>query len=148
MRFLGEWQRVVHQRNVEKGFYDYKLDLDIVHRGLDWNVNLTPNEAVIWIAALERLLADYEKAILERKLLLVIGEVCEAHEELRKGHKPTDVYYGPGNPQKPEGFRMELADSVIRLLDVAQEQGIDLDTDMAEKHEFNGTRPHKHGKTF
>lgn len=80
-----------------------------------------------------------------RSLLLVVGEITEAQEELRAGHAPTEIYF---NGTKPEGFPVELADAVIRILDLAQELGIDLDTAMEMKHNYNLSRPYKHGKQF
>lgn len=34
-----------------------------------------------------------ETLVLYLRLMLTVGELAEAAEELRKGHKPTDVYY-------------------------------------------------------
>ena len=140
MRFLPEWQKVVHQRNVEKGFYDYKGDLLRAQACLSLLDDPLDHDAV------ERILVDYSRLQIERKLLLAIGEICEAHEELRKGHDPNHVYYDAKG--KPEGFGMELADTHIRLLDVAASVGVDQDAMMTEKHEYNGTREYRHGKIF
>jgi NTP pyrophosphatase (non-canonical NTP hydrolase) len=82
----------------------------------------------------------------DRKLLLIVGEVAEAHEELRSHDDPKHVYYREDG--KPEGFAFELADVFIRLADLAGALGIDLGAAVAEKHAFNQTRPHKHGRLF
>lgn len=160
MRILPEWQKVVHQRNVEKGFYDYKQDLATAEAFLrsiymhdDFEGLGSTNPVTVSIDpsgyfALSRLVADYRKAMTERKLLLAIGELSEAHEELRAGHEPGAVYYNPDNPDKPEGFGIELADALIRTLDIAAETNIDAEECMTIKHEYNGTRPYKHGKRF
>lgn len=66
---------------------------------------------------------------IERYLLLAISEICEAQNELRDGHVVTEVYYEeemvPGQlkgffvpAQKPCGFPSEIADAIIRLLDI------------------------------
>lgn len=50
------------------------------------------------------------------------AEVSEAWEEYRSGHAVTEVYYGPLDLSlvpKPEGIPVELADTVIRILDTA-----------------------------
>ena len=156
-RTLREWQAEVHQRNRDKGFYDYEQHVDAVksllNRIYKTGVEQQGNQFIsvsvslndYW--ALVHLVKDYEKAAIERKLLLVIGEVCEAHEELRAGHGLTEVYTNPGS-NKPEGVPVELADAQIRLLDVQAACGNDSETAIALKHKFNGTREHKHGKSF
>ncbi|WP_120338107.1 hypothetical protein [Cryobacterium soli] len=92
-------------------------------------------------------------------LMLIVGEVAEAHEELRKGKRADETYY-PGaedpetglgrgqKPAKPEGVPSEIADVVIRCLDFADNFGFDLGAIVAEKILYNETRPFKHGKKF
>lgn len=83
------------------------------------------------------------------RLMLIVGEVSEAHEELRKGHSMDDVYYTRteyGN--KPEGIPSELADIVIRVFDLAGEVGIDIADSIREKLTYNAERPFMHGKKF
>jgi NTP pyrophosphatase (non-canonical NTP hydrolase) len=46
---------------------------------------------------------------------------------------------------KPEGIPSELADIVIRVMDICGHYGIDLDAAIAEKMEYNRTRPMCHG---
>lgn len=82
------------------------------------------------------------------KLLLVVQEICEAQEELRTGHGVTDIYYNPEKPDKPEGFPIELADALIRILVMMAGRGINPDYVVNLKHEYNLTRPFKHGKQF
>lgn len=48
-------------------------------------------------------------------------------------------------PAKPEGVGSEFADVLIRLLDVADIHGIDLDAEYARKIAYNRTRPYQHG---
>jgi len=87
------------------------------------------------------------------KLLLVVSEVVEAHDELRKGRAIDETYYptkdeGFAAPFKPEGVISELADVVIRVMDFCDEAGLDLAAMIEEKLEFNATRSHMHGKAF
>lgn len=83
----------------------------------------------------------------DRKILLAVGELVEAQNELRDGHSATEIYCNPGTP-KPEGFGIELADAVIRIMDIAESVGVDLQSCIEQKHEYNVTRPFRHGKAF
>ncbi len=92
---------------------------------------------------------DFENnwlTMIDRSLMLIVGEVAEAHEEYRSNNDPLHVYYRENG--KPEGFSFELADVLIRTLDLAAALGIDIGAVVAEKHAFNKTRPHKHGRLF
>lgn len=92
--------------------------------------------------------------------MLIVSEVAEASEEVRKGNTPP-IYQenymtgqlrliGPNDwdwveGEKPEGELTELADAVIRILDYCEAKGWDLERAMEIKHGFNKTRPHRHG---
>lgn len=82
------------------------------------------------------------------KLMLSVSELAEALEELRKGFATTHIYFNPENPTKPEGFPIEIADTIIRLLQLAAACGIDMDAAVALKNAYNESRPYKHGKQF
>lgn len=93
-------------------------------------------------------------------LLLMHAEISEAAEELRKfgsdiGPRgddgwqdklgPTTVYYNADKPTKPEGFGVELADCIIRIMDLCVYLGIDLEEMISLKAAYNQTRPMRHG---
>lgn len=77
------------------------------------------------------------------KLALIHSEVSEALEEYRNGIELSSVYYTDSG--KPEGFGVELADAVIRIMDLCGHLGIDLAGLVEEKHEYNLTRSYRHG---
>lgn len=76
---------------------------------------------------------------------LFASEVSEAYAEFRDGHAITEVYENPDKPGKWEGVPVELADVVIRILDFCEASGIDLQHYMLMKHQYNLTRPYRHG---
>jgi NTP pyrophosphatase (non-canonical NTP hydrolase) len=67
------------------------------------------------------------------KLALVMCECAEAIEAVRR--------------QDMANFREELADVVIRVLDIAGSLDLDLEAEIQAKMIVNLGRPHKHGKT-
>ena len=88
---------------------------------------------------------DADMKIVPEKLALIHAEVSEALEEYRDGK--MELYYQlPGDTSsKPEGFGVELADAVIRILDLCGYLGIDLGELVELKHGYNRTRPFRHG---
>lgn len=75
------------------------------------------------------------------KLALIHSEVSEALE----AYRDNEPNFRTGEDGKPEGFGVELADAVIRIMDLCGHLGIDLDYLVRVKSEFNERRPYRHG---
>ena len=112
---ISEWQTEVHKVARDHGWYD--------------DVTKTPRD----IASM---------------LCNVHAEVSEALEDVRAGRMESsslNSYSQFQIPIKPEGFPSELADIVIRVMDMAEWLGIDLEEQIKIKNEYNKTRGKRHG---
>jgi NTP pyrophosphatase (non-canonical NTP hydrolase) len=78
------------------------------------------------------------------KHMLMVSEVAEASEAVRSVNK--DFYLTETG--KPEGEAVELADCVIRIFDYFGAMGWDLEKIIEVKHNYNKSRPYKHGKAL
>lgn len=89
---------------------------------------------------------ESDRPVMEQ-LMLFVTEVAEAAEEYRNGKPLTEIYYDPNSdtPCKPLGFPIELADILIRVGDTCARYGIDLESALRIKMDYNRTRPHRHG---
>ena len=73
-------------------------------------------------------------------IALCHSELSEALGEYRNG---KEVFYVKNG--KPEGVGVELADTIIRILDYCGKENIDIEEILKIKHEFNKGRPYRHG---
>lgn len=84
------------------------------------------------------------------KLLLMHTELSEAAEVMREGDseyviKEEHPYVNMEQTRPFSKLEMELADTIIRILDYAEFKGFNIGEAILAKHEINMQRPFKHG---
>lgn len=123
MKYLNQLSKTIHEANVAKGFYEDKKNIP-------------------------------------EMLCLIHSEVSEALEAIRKdSFTDKEKFKELFCLQKPEfliefknevkdTFEDEIADAIIRLLDLCGFLKIDIQNHVEGKLTYNSSRPHKHGKKF
>lgn len=119
---IRKMQRKAHATALEKGWWDKAPNYQEHPDGMD----------------------QREVDCFAAKLALIHSEVSEALEALRETGAPN-VTFWDSNGAKPVGVGIELADVLIRIGDLCERYGIDLEAAVVEKLRFNKTRPMRHG---
>ena len=98
------------------------------------DVHQTAREKGFWVDGVERNNGEM--------LALIHSEISEVLEGLRKGNPPDN--------KLPEFScaETELADTVIRIMDLAHARGWKVAQAIEAKMKYNTGRPYKHGKEF
>lgn len=112
---LNVWARTCHAAAKSKGFWDDAPD---------------PTDQAAYLT------------YLGNKLMLIVSELSEAHEGLRRNNPPSE------HISEFSSLEEELADVLIRLLDLAGGLKLSLAAAFDAKMRFNASRPIKHGKQF
>lgn len=73
------------------------------------------------------------------RTMLIVSELSEGIEALRCGNAPDDKL------PEFEGLSVELADAIIRILDLAAQFDIPVIPAVIKKMQYNKTRRYKHG---
>jgi NTP pyrophosphatase (non-canonical NTP hydrolase) len=123
---LTELSQKIHAGNVERGFYDHP-------------------------------------ATFPDRCMLIVSEISEAVEAHRNGRAtaPADVdqacrmaalemapFVGFFRDKVKDTVEDEIADAIIRLLDLSAYMGINIDAHVAAKLSYNTTRGIRHGKAY
>ena len=145
---LKETAKDIFENNVQKGFWNDRVSIPQKMR----ESALFSESDVVFV----------EKAIRAQMLMLIVSELSEAMESDRADDKPpiTDQTRKAVENRDGEDFKQafetriknsyndELADAIIRLLDVSFGSGIDIEWHIAQKIRYNKMRPHMHGKKY
>ena len=119
--------REVYLANKAKGFWKYREETPQLIR------NFFPEEIA------EEFAIAVEKAYNAQAIALMHSELSEALEADRKDLMDDKLTHR-------KGLEVELADAVIRIMDFSQGKNLDVDGAIAEKLNYNKTRPYLHGE--
>lgn len=103
-----------------------------------------------------------EPVNIAEKLMLIVTEVaemCEADRKKRRvpesvsmlgviGWVDNEDFKKSFEAHVKDTFEDELADTVIRLLDMSKKLDIDIELHIKAKMRYNSLRPYKHGKSY
>ncbi len=120
---INQLAKEIHENAKSKGFYENEK-------------NIGEMLCLIHSEVSEALEADREKHYTTYNMNVINGWVNNEDfvQEFKKNVKNT--------------FEDELADVLIRVLDLCGYKGIDIESHVKAKMRYNATRPHKHGKSY
>jgi len=136
---MNEWAAEIHENAIAHGWWDDP------QRSFGEIIALCHSE-------LSEALEEYRN---KRPMLYYpcnTGSVC-CEERGDKGVSCGSRVWNPETPEiyckaksdKPEGAAVEMIDCMIRILDWCGFMGVDVDAILEAKHEYNKTRPYRHG---
>ena len=151
---LMELAKAIHENADKHGFWPKERGLALkavaILRGQV--TSPTINRA---LDTIERYVRKQEDRNYGEMIALIHSEASEALEAHRSKEPAYHLVSQPYGPDKPEGELVELADVIIRCLDtmygrITREgySGPNIDQIVIGKHQFNESRPYKHGREY
>lgn len=135
---LNELAAAVHRNAVDHGWWEEERSL--------------PEILMLCVSELAEALEEYRSGA----PMVYCGSKNPACEGLAASERVTyqkingEEYFTPcvlcnEADKKPEGIAIELADCMICVLDYCGHAGIDIEQAIRIKHEYNKSRPYRHG---
>lgn len=135
---IKELQKEIHQNNVAKGFWEDKETKNV------------PELLMLCVSELSEALEAYRKGRMNRLRVFNqdLGYARVTIEDFTEGNENLPWLKNRFETEIKDTFEDEIADTVIRLLDLSEGLGIDLETHIRLKLQYNKTRPYKHNKAY
>lgn len=124
--------RMIFEANKAKGFWSEKREIGTL-------LMLVTSELA------EALEADRKS---KKSDFLTFNKLMKMESEEWSEEKRTEFFKGNFEHFIKDGFEDEIADALIRILDMCGGLGIDIDWHVEQKLKYNATREHKHGKKY
>lgn len=115
--------------------FEYQNDFKDLFRSLQKEIHTTARDHGFWTGL---------EGVFGEKIALIHSEISEA---LEVGRSLDPSKLDEHCPEFPN-LAIELADAIIRIMDLAEMHHLDLAGAIIAKTEYNKSRPFKHGKKF
>lgn len=148
---ISDIQKEIHNISTEKGFWNH---MDSV---LDKMIKLNEdNDAYkLGVDFTDDEIKSVKSAFLCQKLILIVSEIGESVEADRKEKRSylrniEMVKFGEMSFEDgiKDTFEDEIADSLIRILDLCKKFNIDIEWHINQKVNYNKNREKMHGKKY
>jgi len=126
---LNELSKEIHKNAVDHGWWDHPRQT-------------LPETIALCHSELSEALEEYRN---HKPMAYIVCDLCP--HQAKPGYNCAELDTCPNaeHRDKPEGVAVEMIDCIIRILDFCGYHEIDIDTLLKAKHEYNITRPYRHG---